>query len=54
MVRNGPSSSQNDCQPCGERTIFTDDNFLSEKYNLLVESREWPALHMYSCDWVHL
>ena len=45
-----PVHHKNDCQPCGERTIFTDDNFLSEKYNLWVESRERPALHMYSCD----
>ena len=36
----------------GERTIFPDDNFPSEKYNLWVATLGWPALHMYSCDWV--
>ena len=52
MVTNGPVHHKDDYRPCGERTIFTGDNFPSEKYNLWVASWDWPALHMYSCDWV--
>ena len=49
-----PVHHKDDYRPCGERTIFTDDDFPSEKYNLWVASWDWPALHMDSCDWVYL
>ena len=49
-----PVHHKDDYRPCGEITIFTDDNFPSEKCNLWVASWDWTALHMDSCDSVHL
>ena len=43
-----PVHHKNDCRRCGERTIFTDDNFLSEKYtrgNITFELRAENGQH---------